>query len=235
MQYRTGTVTVTNGSAVVTGSGTSWLTYVSAGSLFKKQSTNVIYDIASVDSNTQITLSSVYAGISESGISYAIVKDFTPNLGLPEIWAGDIDWPTVLTKALRLLDTAFEGTVLEPTVVLTAAENLVLGNIVYMNSAGKVGKANATSVATVPAIGIVVSTTIAQDATGNIMKSGSVHLHDLAPGWTKGLPIYLNNVAGGTTQDVSGFTTGMQVQVLGIATDTDVILFNPSYVLVEVA
>jgi len=105
-QYRTGTVSVTNGSATVTGSGTSWLTNVEAGDLFKVKSENVIYTIASVNSNTQLTLSTNYAGSTASGLEYQIVRDFTPNLSLPEVSPGDIDWPVHLTQSLRKIDNA---------------------------------------------------------------------------------------------------------------------------------
>jgi hypothetical protein len=53
--YSTGTVTVTTGSNVVTGSGTTWSTNLDAGMLFQIGNERV-YVIASVDSNTQITL-----------------------------------------------------------------------------------------------------------------------------------------------------------------------------------
>jgi hypothetical protein len=37
-QYRTGTVSVSNGSAIVTGLGTQWLTYAHVGDAFKIKS-----------------------------------------------------------------------------------------------------------------------------------------------------------------------------------------------------
>jgi len=110
-QYKTGTVSVTNGSAVVTGSGTAWLTYVHVGDSFKIKSENAVYSIASVDSDNQITLTTNYVGVTASDLEYQIVVDFTPSLELPEIWAGDIDWPYHLTVGLRRIDTLFSGLV----------------------------------------------------------------------------------------------------------------------------
>ncbi len=104
-QYTTNTVTVINGSAVVTGLNTKFLTEVLAGNTFKKKSENVIYAIGSVDSNTQITLSANYTGSGESGVDYQIGRDFTPNFSLDEINSGDLDWPVHLTHALRIIDT----------------------------------------------------------------------------------------------------------------------------------
>lgn len=69
--YNTGTVSVTSGSAVVTGSGTAWTTYVDAGQGFMGPD-GKLYEIASVVSATQITLSKVYAGSTASGQAYSI-------------------------------------------------------------------------------------------------------------------------------------------------------------------
>lgn len=65
--YKTGTVNVTNGSNIVTGVGTQWanqLSGVSAGRMLLLQSSNQIeiYEIASVQSDTQLTLADNYEG-----------------------------------------------------------------------------------------------------------------------------------------------------------------------------
>jgi hypothetical protein len=107
-QYKTGSVTVTYNSTTVTGAGVAWVTGgVLAGHTFKVKGENAEYTIASTPSSeTQITLTSVYAGSGQSGAEYQITKDFTSNLEMPEIWAGDIDWPWHVTQALRTADTA---------------------------------------------------------------------------------------------------------------------------------
>jgi len=105
MQYTQGTVSVTNGSATVTGSNTEWLSNVSAGHSFKVQGESVIYTIASVNSNTQLTLSANYAGTTKSGVGYQITRDFTPTLNLAEIYANDKDWTSHLTiETIRRID-----------------------------------------------------------------------------------------------------------------------------------
>jgi hypothetical protein len=103
-QYRTGTVSVTAGSAVVSGNGTTWLTNVEVGDSFKVSEIDVIIGVQSVDSDTQLTLATAWSGSTASDQSYQICRDFTPNLSLPEIWAGDRDWPFHLTQALRKID-----------------------------------------------------------------------------------------------------------------------------------
>lgn len=79
--YTTGTISVESGRATVTGSSTAWYTsathYPAWGSDDcqsgrKITIADVEYTIKSVDSATQITLSAVYAGSTDSGLSYSI-------------------------------------------------------------------------------------------------------------------------------------------------------------------
>lgn len=70
--YTTGTISVSNGSPTVTGSGTSWLANVRAGDSFRGNGGG-LYIIQSVDSNTQITLTSNHSG-ALSGVTYGIGK-----------------------------------------------------------------------------------------------------------------------------------------------------------------
>lgn len=78
-EYTTGTVSVTNGSAIVTGSGTSWTAgsppNARVGDDFVRIGDGVTYKVASVDSDTQLTLAINYAGATGSGLSYAIVQN----------------------------------------------------------------------------------------------------------------------------------------------------------------
>ncbi|ASP51702.1 hypothetical protein ACVMB3_000244 [Sinorhizobium meliloti] len=74
--YITGTVSVTAGSAVVTGSGTAWATALIAGGLFGLDSSNGNpVPILSVDSNTQLTLAKPWRGTTAAGQGYWIVRD----------------------------------------------------------------------------------------------------------------------------------------------------------------
>lgn len=79
--YTTGTITFTLNSKTVTGVGTTWLNNVRAGSLIYRNDGGVRKDylIASVDSNTQITLETDFVEATASGIAYVInrkVHDF---------------------------------------------------------------------------------------------------------------------------------------------------------------
>jgi len=110
-QYKTGTATVTNGSATVTGSGTLWSANVSAADSFTIAGDGVMYDVASVDSDTQVTLSVPYAGTTASGVVYAIGTGFTVPDSFPEMSQGDIETATIFTRAMRKIQGKFSGIV----------------------------------------------------------------------------------------------------------------------------
>ncbi|MBI3098946.1 MAG: lamin tail domain-containing protein [Planctomycetes bacterium] len=73
-EFRTGTVSVTNASAIVTGTGTAWQTSSPAAAANDKfvGPDNVTYTVGSVDSDTQITLTTAYGGATIAGASYRI-------------------------------------------------------------------------------------------------------------------------------------------------------------------
>ncbi|WP_434153373.1 pyocin knob domain-containing protein [Sinorhizobium meliloti] len=74
--YVTGTVSVTAGSAVVTGSGTAWATALIAGGLFGLDSSNGNpVPILSIDSDTKITLAKPWRGTTAAGQAYWIIRD----------------------------------------------------------------------------------------------------------------------------------------------------------------
>lgn len=82
-RYETGTIAVTNGSKIVTGTGTTFTGNVKAGDmLYVGGAGQTAYNaawvkIASVDSATQVTLETNYAGATASGQAYTIRKLFT--------------------------------------------------------------------------------------------------------------------------------------------------------------
>ena len=114
-QYKTGTATVTNGSATVTGTNTLWLANVSAADSFTIAGDGVMYDVASVDSDTQITLSAPYAGTTASGVVYAIGTGFTVPDSFPEMSQGDIETATIFTRAMRKIQSKFTGIAINTT------------------------------------------------------------------------------------------------------------------------
>jgi hypothetical protein len=76
--YSAGTVSATNGSWLVTGSGTSWQDpAVNCGRGDRINIDGTDYTILTVTSSTQLRLSSVFTGTSGSGKAYTISRKFT--------------------------------------------------------------------------------------------------------------------------------------------------------------
>ena len=96
-RYETGTVDVTNGSAVVDGTGTTWTTNLKAGDQFHSGAvsqvdpTVVWYEILTVDSDIQITLTANYAEATLTGQAYTARKLFTGDVFDPWIFESFAD------------------------------------------------------------------------------------------------------------------------------------------------
>lgn len=77
-RYSEGTISVTNGSAIVTGTGTNFDKHIKANdTLIDVNGAARNYVVQSVDSATQVTLTANYTEASESGVSYKIRQVFT--------------------------------------------------------------------------------------------------------------------------------------------------------------
>ena len=72
--YETGTVTATNGSKTITGSGTIF-TAAMVGRKIRIESENAYYRISAYVSATELTLEVAYQGTTQSGADYSIYKD----------------------------------------------------------------------------------------------------------------------------------------------------------------
>jgi hypothetical protein len=112
MQYQTGTVTVTNGSAAVVGSGTNWASDsdpVMAGDSFTVIGDNATYQVASVQDDTHLSLTTNYTSrATASGLLYYITRDFT-TLGIPVLKRGDVDVPNVIGRMATVVDTLIQA------------------------------------------------------------------------------------------------------------------------------
>ena len=71
-KYDTGTVSVTNGSDTVEGSGTTWTTNAAAGDKFMVDSDGTWYEVESVTDNDTLVLTENYAGDTASTQDYTI-------------------------------------------------------------------------------------------------------------------------------------------------------------------
>lgn len=100
--YDTGTITLTNGSATVTGSGTSWVGNISAGNVLITDG-GAVYPIEKLVSATEITLSRPFTGSGGSGASYEIV----PTGGVAQALTARIN--TLISSFQSVVDEAGQG------------------------------------------------------------------------------------------------------------------------------
>lgn len=133
--YKTGTVTVTNGSGVVAGTGTAWIANAKVGAGFKLPGGDV-YEITAVNSDTQITISPAYLGSTQSGQAYAIV----PVVGIYQraydaMQSAVGQWQTFLSTALAGLFK--DGTAAAPGIGFEDETNTGL----FRKAAGQMGLA----------------------------------------------------------------------------------------------
>lgn len=105
-QINNGYVSVEEGSNTVTGLYTSF-SNVTVGSIFTVRGSNVGYDIASIVSDTELTLSTNYAAPTESNVAYTIVTDFTSPSSIPYINQGDIETAFVLKRSIQKIQDLF--------------------------------------------------------------------------------------------------------------------------------
>jgi hypothetical protein len=162
--YKTGSITVTKNSKTVTGSGTAWANAsqgVGAGQmlLLPAAGTVVMYEIASVQSNTQLTLADAYSGTTATGQTYAIVTtyidsvpDFARRLATQlTYYQSQLDgWQKILTGTGNVTLTAPDGTTVTintiPTFMAgalsrtTTAEQTVASSVKFNNGITSLGE-----------------------------------------------------------------------------------------------
>lgn len=103
-QYRTGTVSLINGSPTVTGTGTDWtaLDLNGPARLFMVSPAGSLYYVDSVINDNELQLTAPWAGATINDVAYAIHTDFFPN-GIPMLNENDVEVVTVYNEAMRIL------------------------------------------------------------------------------------------------------------------------------------
>lgn len=120
------------------------------------------------------------------------------------------------------------------THVLTAGENLTIGQACYMKNDGKMWKSLATALATIPIVALATGT-ISADADGTFLLFGFFR-EDSVFTFTVGDMLYASEDTAGALKNAAPTTTGEQVQVVGKCFPSiHIIYFNPSYELVEIS
>ena len=112
-QYNTGTVNVTNASAIITGVGTEWLANVTAGQDYIVVLGVVGEDIhrliQTVDSDTQVTLAAPFGGATDTGRTYVIIRNFTTR-GYALLNRQDLAIQEVYNQAITAINSDLDAT-----------------------------------------------------------------------------------------------------------------------------
>lgn len=135
-------------------------------------------------------------------------------------WVDLLTGGGAFTTPLTGGDHSYEGSILNITTAAGA-----FGEAMYVSGVDTANKADANAVATMPCIGLFVD-------TDTILTYGTIRHDDWD--WTVNAIIYVSAAAVGGLTETAPAGGGDQVQVVGVATNTDTIMVNPSYVLVEV-
>ena len=120
------------------------------------------------------------------------------------------------------------------TATFTAAESLTIGDVCYLNSAGKMAKATAAAEGTARCVAIAAAG-ITGDETGVFLLKGFFQCTGSFATYTVGGAIYTPEGSGGAPTQTAPSTDGDFVQVIGYATSADAIYFDPDNTIIEVA
>ncbi len=129
--------------------------------------------------------------------------------------------------------TVADDTYTGPTATMTAGENLVIGNVCYLNSSSKLMKADADAIATSSAQFIALGT-INTDATGTVGLPGGFLRDDSGYNFgTVGGLVYLDTATAGAVTQTAPSGADDVIQIIGVAYSADKLWFNPQLVQIE--
>lgn len=103
--YRTGTVSVENGSTTVTGTLTAWLMAAKVGDAFRGPD-SARYEITAVNSNTSLAIFPAYAGSTASGQAYAIERISTAWNSVSELSVSVAETAEAFQRGFAMVSTS---------------------------------------------------------------------------------------------------------------------------------
>lgn len=146
--------------------------------------------------------------------------------------ATGLKWAAASGGAL-IPGTVADDTYTGPTATMTAGENLVIGNVCYLNTASKLMKADADAIATSSAQFIALGS-ISTDATGTVGLPGGFLRDDSGYSFaTVGGLVFLDTATAGAVTQTAPSGTDDVIQIIGVAYSADKLWFNPQLVQVE--
>lgn len=208
--YTTGTISVTNGSATVTGSGTAFVANVQPGFGLQLNGGGLVYEVVAVVSDTQLTIAPAYVATSQSGQAYRIIPTRS--------FAGDLvaSVNALIASVNGYLTTALagrfaDGTDSEPGISFAGDTNTgfrrpAADRIAAITNGVQRWLLTTTALqVNVPVTGTAVQSGAADATAGRLLKVG-------AEGAALGADVYRRGNLLGTVSQSGGTPTGAAMQ-----------------------
>lgn len=203
-----GTITLTNGSAIVGGSGTSFATELAAGDFIVSTVGGVDYTlpVKTVDGNTQVTLVSNFTGPTQAGAAWSAVPRVALNMVTAALVAQSAEalrglnydkqnWQQVYSAAGNITVKLPDGTTFTGPSWKYLSDNMATksGGAVPVNQGGT---GATTRDAALSNLGI---TYVRSGTNSNVIKIGDIYQMDFLIGGGIAIGAYNPSVVGGIT------------------------------------
>ncbi|WP_435343371.1 tail fiber domain-containing protein [Enterobacter roggenkampii] len=169
-----GTITLTNGSAIVGGSGTSFATELAAGDFIVSTVGGVPYTlpVKSVESNAQLTLVSSFTGPTQSGAAWSAVPRVALNMVTAALVAQSAEALRGLNYDKQNWQSIFSG---NGNITITLPDGTTwtgpAWNSITTSLSGKAAKGANNDITSLS--GLTTALSVAQGGTGSTTESGA--------------------------------------------------------------
>ncbi len=169
-----GTITLTNGSAIVGGSGTSFATELTAGDFIVSTVGGVDYTlpVKTVDGNTQVTLVSNFTGPTQAGAAWSAVPRVALNMVTAALVAQSAEALRGLNYDKQNWQSIFSGT---GNITVTLPDGTTwtgpAWNSITTSLSGKAAKGANSDITSLS--GLTTALSVAQGGTGSTTASGA--------------------------------------------------------------